>query len=313
MTIKVLVTGGAGFIGSHIVDRLIEAGHEVAVLDHDIAGKSYHINLAASQFELDLLDGGIAECFNLFRPEVVLHHGGHVNVKNSMLNPMMDASSNIMGTIHLLEQCKYYGVRKIVYASSAAVYGNPSYLGIDEQHPIQPISNYGISKYVPEMYIRAYADNYDLEYTILRYSNVYGHRQSVKGEGNVISTFVSKLLNGEQLSVHGDGRQTRDFVYIDDVVNANLAALTLGNREIINISSGQPISILEVIELLGGLLQTKVDYRFEAARPGDIRHSYLLNLRAAETLGWQPKISLEDGLTRMIQHYRSGHTVRSLR
>ena len=227
---KVLVTGGAGFIGSHIVDTLIESGYEVVVVDNLSSGKKEYLNDKAIFYDLDLHSKQIEDVFEKELPDFVIHEAAQVDVSISIHHPYFDAYSNILGTIHLLELSRKYHVKKVIYASSCAVYGETGDYSIQENSKIQPISFYGASKYTPELYIQLYQKLYGLPYTILRYANVYGPRQTPKGEGGVISIFVQKLLKNENLIIYGYGTQTRDFVYVKDVAHANLLVLTKGGK-----------------------------------------------------------------------------------
>ncbi|MBU7319642.1 NAD-dependent epimerase/dehydratase family protein [Paenibacillus oleatilyticus] len=301
---NILVTGGAGFIASHIVDALIEAGHRVYVIDNLSTGNREHLNEQASYYEVDILGEQIAEIFAETKPEIVIHHAAQIDVQTSIQNPMFDAKVNILGTIALLEQCRNHGVRKIIYASSAAVYGTPEYLGVDERHPLRPLSFYGISKHTPEHYIEAFSHLYDLDYTILRYANVYGIRQDPKGEGGVVSIFVDKLLRGEQPIIFGDGEQTRDFIYVKDIVSANMAALEKGSRGLFNVSCNEQTSVKELLQLMSELCGATFAPEYRAPRPGDIVHSRLDNTAAAQLLDWQPRYSLRDGLKETCDYYR---------
>ncbi|CEH27617.1 UDP-glucose 4-epimerase [Aneurinibacillus migulanus] len=302
---KVLVTGGAGFIGSHIVDQALEAGYEVCIVDDLSTGKRGQVNPQASFYEMDIESPDIERVFQAERPDFVIHQAAQSSVPVSVQNPVHDAKINIVGTINLLEVARKHGVRKVVYASSAAVYGEPQYMGIDEVHPKQPLSPYGISKYVPEFYLNAYHHLYGLNYTAFRYANVFGERQDPKGEGGVVSIFVDRALAEEELTVFGDGQQTRDFVYVKDVARANIMALTSGDNEIFNISTNEKTSINQLIALMNDALGTELKVRYDAPREGDILHSYLDNANAIEKLGWTPRYSLRQGLEKTLHFYRT--------
>lgn len=301
---KVLVTGGAGFIGSHVVDLLIENGYEVVIVDNLSTGKEEFINEKAIFYKKDITDDDLYEIFEKEKPDYVIHQAAQIDVQKSIDNPVFDAKVNVLGTVNLLECCRKSGVKKTVYASSAAVYGNPEYLPIDEGHRINPISYYGISKHTPEHYFEVYRQLYDLKYTILRYANVYGIRQDPKGEGGVISIFIDKMLKGEMPVIFGDGNQTRDFVYVKDVAKANLLALEKGDNEIVNISTNKPTSINELVDLMNKIMNTSLEPVYKEPRKGDIVHSYLDNKKALDVLGWKPEYSLEEGLKETIEYYR---------
>lgn len=302
---KVLVTGGAGFIGSHIVDYLIKNKHKVVVVDNLSTGKEENINDLAVFYKVDITDfKGLENVFNVERPDYVMHHAAQISIQNSITNPMLDADTNIIGTVNLLRCCVEFNAKKIIYASSAAVYGNPLYLGIDEDHSLQPLSFYGISKLTPENYIKVFCDLYDLKYSILRYSNVYGIRQDPKGEGGVVSIFVDKLLNKQQPFIFGDGLQTRDFVYVEDIALANLASMHSGDGETINISVNKPTSLIELLKIMNEICGTNIKPIYTEARPGDIKTSYLDNRKAREILSWKPIYSLQEGIRLTMEFYR---------
>jgi UDP-glucose 4-epimerase len=301
---KILVTGGAGFIGSSVVEVLLGAGHEVIVVDNLSAGRREHVHPAAIFVEADIGHAATAQAIERHRPDTVVHLAANIRVEKSLQFPMFDAVNNINGTIHLLECCRNAGVRKVIYASSAAVYGNPQYLGIDEAHCTRPISFYGISKFVPEMYIRCYSELFGIRHTILRYANVYGIRQNAAGEGGVVSVFIDRMLRGERPVIYGDGLQTRDFIYVEDIARANLRALTAGDGETLNLGTGRATSLLELYNLLAELCGFDKGPIYQPARAGDIRHSYFNPERAEKALGWRPEISLEEGLRRAVAYAR---------
>jgi len=304
-SMKIVVTGGAGFIGSHVVEQLVKNNHQVAIIDDLSTGKEEYISAEAAFYKMSILEPGLDAVFRLERPEVVIHQAAQISVQQSLQDPVHDLRVNVEGTLRLLELSLRFGVRKFIFASTAAVYGNPQYLGIDEAHPTRPLSFYGLSKYASERYVRLYAELHQLRYTILRYANVYGIRQDPKGEGGVVSVFVDKLRKGKMPVIYGDGEQTRDFVYVEDVAKANLTALTCGDGEVINIGTGRPTSVNELLRLMNELNDTDIvpDYRPE--RPGDIRHSYLRNDKARSILGWEPEVTLREGLKRTLDYYRN--------
>jgi len=300
---KVMVTGGAGFIGSHIVDRLIARGDDVIILDNLSTGKKAFIHPEASFYQVDVRDRRLGEILEAERPEVVIHQAAQIDVPTSVKDPLFDAETNILGTLRLVEACRQSGVRKIIYASSAAVYGEPAYLPIDEEHPVDPLSNYGVSKYTPEYYLKVYKHLYGLDYTILRYANVYGIRQDPRGEGGVIAIFLDRLLRGEVLTIHGDGKQTRDFVYVGDIADANISALHRGSGMTFNLGTGAPTSLEKLVGVLGEVTEKKIRVEYGPERPGDIKHSHFDNRRAKKWLNWTPRIDLRTGLRMTYEYY----------
>lgn len=302
---NVLVTGGAGFIGSHIVDKLINEGLDVVVIDNLSTGKLENLNEKAKFYNLDITSKQLATVFEKEKIDVVIHQAAQTDVQKSLQDPISDSKVNINGTINLLKCCRKYNVRKIIYASSAAVYGKPEYLPIDEKHPIQPMSFYGISKFTPENYFRIYKELYGLNYTILRYSNIYGPRQDSKGEGGVIAIFIDKLLNEQTPIIFGDGEQTRDFLYVEDVAEANFRAIFKGDGEILNISTNTRISINQLYTELTSILHLDLKPHYREARLGDILHSSLNNQKAIQILNWQPKYTFSEGLLKTVSYYKS--------
>ncbi|WP_373230220.1 NAD-dependent epimerase/dehydratase family protein [Cohnella sp.] len=302
---KIIVTGGAGFIGSHLVDHLVSLGHRVLVVDNLSTGKREQIHPEAEFIRMDVLEQGLSDVFLQFRPEAVYHLAAQVSVFRSIEQPLMDAQINIMGTLAVLNACKAAVVRKFIYASSAAVYGYPEEKKIQEKHVVKPLSFYGISKHTPEHYTALYRDLFGLDYTVLRYANVYGGRQDAQGEGGVVSIFASKLLLGEQPIIYGTGEQTRDFIYVRDIVAANIAALEKGGGLTMNISSNSSVSINGLLREMCSMCEIAFSPRYDPARSGDIQNSVLDNRMALQELKWSPVYSLRDGLKETLQSYQS--------
>ena len=300
---EVLVTGGAGFIGSNIVDGLIEEGHKVIVVDNLSTGKKENLNDKAEFYQLDIRDQELEKVFEENNITHVIHHAAQIDVQHSIKDPLFDAQNNILGTINVLEMAKKYEVEKIIYASSAAVYGEPDYLPVDEEHPIKAMSPYGITKHTPEHYIKMYNELYDLKYTIFRYSNVYGPRQDPKGEGGVVSIFVDKMLDEKRPVIFGDGQQTRDFIHVYDIIKANLLALEKGDNILVNISTESRDSVNDLVDYLNEVLPYNLEAVYEDARKGDILHSSLANDKAKELLDWTPDYDLRAGLEQTVEYY----------
>ncbi|AEK20119.1 NAD-dependent epimerase/dehydratase [Methanococcus maripaludis X1] len=288
---KILVTGGAGFIGSHIVDILIENGHDVSILDNLSTGNEKNLNSKAKFIKGDILDKNL----DLTGFECVIHEAAQINVRTSVENPTLDGNINILGTINILEKIKEYNVKKIIFSSSGgAVYGEPEYLPVDEKHSLKPLSPYGLSKFCAEEYIKLYGRLYGIEYCILRYSNVYGERQDPLGEAGVISIFIDKMKKGESPVIYGDGNQTRDFVNVKDVARANLMALNWKN-DIVNIGSGKETSVNELFKIISSEIGFDKDPIYEKERDGEVYRIYI-DYEKAKSLGWMPEVELKNGI-----------------
>jgi len=300
--LRILVTGGAGFIGSNIVDKLLENDHDVVVLDNLATGNIENIKDKNVEYIADsILDDNL----NLSDIDVVIHHAAQINVRTSVDKPIYDGDVNILGTINILEKMRKYDVKKIIFASSGgAVYGEPQYLPVDEKHPINPMSPYGLSKFCGEEYIKLYSRLYGIKYAILRYSNVYGERQDPRGEAGVISIFIDKILNNERPTIFGDGTQTRDFVYVGDVCDANLMALKWKNNETVNIGTSNETSINKLFNIIAKELNFKETPIYDKPREGEV-YRISLNIDRAKELGWEPKVSLEEGIKRTINWAKS--------
>lgn len=299
---KILVTGGAGFIGSHLVDYLISLNHYVCIVDNLSTGRLQNVNKKASFYQMDIADPKLIELFLDKRPEIVYHLAAQISVPESIKDPLTDAQTNITGTLNLLDACRIYNVKKIIYSSSAAVYGNASQLPITEESPIMPVSPYGISKYTVECYLKIYAMLYGLNYTILRYANVYGERQNSGTEGGVVAIFADKLSKSVSVEIYGDGEQTRDFIYVKDVVSANIAALTNGNNDVFNIGTGRKNSINVVYNTMKRILNTYQPPIYAKKRSGDLRDSYFNIEKAKKLLIWEPEYLIYEGLERYLSY-----------
>jgi UDP-glucose 4-epimerase len=301
---RTLVTGGAGFIGSHIVDLLIAEGHDVAVIDNFATGKRTNLNRRARFYEIDILSPSLRHVFAAVEPEVVFHQAAQMSVKASTDDPLYDARVNVMGLVNVLEACVETGVRKIVFASSGATYGNPIYLPIDENHPQRPESPYGITKMVAEHYLRYYARDRGLAFTALRYGNVYGPRQDAYGEAGVVAIFARQLLTGQVPTIHWDGEQIRDYVYVTDVARANLLAATAGDGCCYCIGTGIGTTVNRLYDLICAAVGVRVTPRRAPRRPGDLRAAYFDNARAARDLGWEPIVPLTEGIRMTVEACR---------
>ncbi|SHK77540.1 SDR family oxidoreductase [Desulforamulus aeronauticus] len=300
---RVLVTGGAGFIGSHIVEALLAAKHEVVVIDNLSSGKKENLPPEVPLYEVDITDSVIDNVIKESKPQAIIHQAAQVAVPVSLRDPLFDADVNIMGTLNLLEACRSYAVKKFIFASSAAVYGNPLHLPVDEEHAVRPLSGYGISKHTVERYLEMYQELCGLRWTALRYANIYGPRQDALGEGGVVAIFINKLLSGQSPTIFGDGEQTRDFVFVKDVATANLLALEQGDNQILNISTGEAATVNELYGFLVRTIKSTLEPVYSPPRVGDIMHSYLDNQKVMQYLNWQPMFSLAQGLQETVQYY----------
>jgi UDP-glucose 4-epimerase len=301
---KILVTGGAGFVASHIVDAYIARGHQVLVVDNLSTGKREHVHPEARLVEMDLNDPALFDLFEAERPDVVNHHAANASVSVSVREPAFDASQNVLGTINLLEAARRAGTGRFIYISSGgAMYGNPEYLPMDENHPANPISPYALSKLTGERYVRIYGQEHGLSWISLRYANVYGPRQDPFGEAGVISIFCQNLLDGLAPRIHWDGEQTRDFVYVGDCARANLLALEGGDGQAYNVGTGKGTSINALFHTLREVAGRQVTAQRGPRRPGDVRHSYLDCRKIEQELGWRAEVDLQEGLAQIWQHF----------
>ncbi|HEY7095618.1 MAG TPA: NAD-dependent epimerase/dehydratase family protein [Terriglobales bacterium] len=303
---KVLITGGAGFIGSHIADACLRLGHDVVVVDDLSTGHRSNLNSDCEFHQLDIRSAELESLFRHHRFEIVSHQAALANVRDAMKNPQIYADVNVRGGVNLLECCKKYGVLKIIYASTAGcVYGEPRYLPVDERHPRVPRDPYGASKASLELYLPLYQMNYGLAYTILRYSNVFGPRQDPHGEAGVVAIFIGKMLRDMQPVINGNGEQLRDYIYVSDVVRANLAAFAHGNNEIYNLGWGRGTSVNQIFQSLRRILGSEIREVHGPAKLGEIRQIYVDARKAAEQLGWKPEIPLDQGLEQTARYFES--------
>jgi UDP-glucose 4-epimerase len=305
---KILVTGGAGFIGSHVVDLFIKNEYRVVVVDDLSTGQEANLNPQVDFYKLDIRSPELKEIFDKEKPDFVSHHAAQIDVRRSVADPVFDAEVNIIGSLNLLECARVSGVRRFIYISSGgAVYGEPEYMPCDESHPIHPLSPYGASKYIVEHYLFMYQVNYGMDYTVLRYPNVYGPRQDPYGEGGVVAIFSKQMLNGEQVNIYGDGEQTRDFVYAEDCARANLLALTMPHENgIYNLATGVETSINKIFTTMKAITGYELDAVHGPAKLGETRFIYLSAEKANRELGWQPTTTLEAGLEKTVNFFRDG-------
>lgn len=303
---KILVTGGAGFIGSHVVDAYVAAGHEVAVYDNLSTGKTVNVPAAAQFFAGDITDRArVRAVLQEFRPEIINHHAAHINVGHSVADPQFDAQNNIIALLNIMEEARELGtVRKVIMASTGgAMYGHNPVPSNEEMLP-QPLSPYGISKRSGEMYLYFYFAQYGIPYVVLRYSNVYGPRQNPHGESGVVAIFLERLLQDQDVVINGDGKNTRDYVYVGDVAKANVLALTYSGTGEFNIGTGRETSTNEVFAKVTAALGLTLEENHGPARPGEQTRSVLNYAKAERELGWQPSVFFDEGIELTVDAFR---------
>ncbi|HEX9973104.1 MAG TPA: NAD-dependent epimerase/dehydratase family protein [bacterium] len=303
---KILVTGGAGFIGSHVADAFIEQGHDVVIVDNLSMGNEKNINPRARFVKLNIQDPEIFALFEKEKFDVIDHHAAQMDVRLSVADPIFDATNNILGTINLLQAAVKHSVKKFIFVSSGgAIYGEHDYFPADEEHPTRPLSPYGITKLTGEKYLYFYHHVHQLNFVILRYANIYGPRQNPKGEAGVIAIFASRLLTGGQPVINGNGLQTRDYVYVGDVVKANLKALDYKGNDYFNIGTGIETNVNELFHHVNHLTNANAKEAHGPAQPGEQLRSVLNNQKAKKILSWTPQVSLKEGLANTVEFFRN--------
>lgn len=302
---KMLVTGGAGFIGSHLADALLERGHQVAIIDNMITGQKENINPDATFYQMDIRNKEVQSIFEKEQFDAVFHQAAQLDVRKSVSDPGYDADVNIIGTLNLLQACKETGVKQFVFASSGgAMYGEQIEFPATEEHPSWPSSPYGVTKMACERYIFYYGLSYGLQYKLMRYANVYGPRQNAHGEAGVVAIFTDRLLSGEQPFINGDGLQTRDFVYVHDVVRANLLAMEHSKSDYYNIGTGIETNVNEIFAGLNEATGAGMAEKHAEAKTGEQLRSVLSYEKAKKILGWEPQVNLQQGLAETVDYFR---------
>ncbi len=302
---KILVTGGAGFIGSHVVEAYLAEGHEVHIADNLATGKRENVAAGATLHVVDILKEEFSELVAGLKPEIVNHHAAQASVKVSGSDIAFDLASNGGGTARVADLCVRHAVKKLIYCNTGgALYGAPEFVPVTEDHPIKPISPYGMSKYTGELYVDYFARLNGLEYTVLRLANAYGPRQDPHGEAGVVAIFTGKLIRGEACTIDGDGEQKKDYVYATDIARANVLALTKGSDERVNIGTGRGYSVNEIYASLQAATGSTAAARFGPARAGDVRNIWLSFAKAKAVLGWEPLVGLDEGLRRTVESFR---------
>jgi len=302
---KILVTGGAGFIASHITDALVSENHDVVVIDNLISGFRENVNPKAKFYEMSIGDEKLESIFEEFKPEVVIHHAAQMDVRKSVADPKYDATMNILYPLVLLEACKKYGVKKFIFSSTGgAIYGEQDYFPADENHPTRPLSPYGITKLALEKYLFYYKEVFGLNHVILRYGNIYGPRQNPHGEAGVIAIFCKKMLAGEQPVINGPGKQTRDYTFVGDVVKANLAALKYPNSGIFNVGTGIETDVNQLFQVINRELGNKTKEVHVEAKAGEQQRSVLNNALIKKELLWSPTVGIDEGLKITVEWFK---------
>jgi UDP-glucose 4-epimerase len=302
---KIMVTGGAGFIGSHVTDLLIEVGHQVVVVDNLSTGRRSNLNPHAVFYEVDIRSSEMEHVFAQEKPEVICHHAAQMDVRRSMDDPLFDADVNIIGSIKLAQLAIRYGTRKFIHISSGgAAYGEPEYLPCDEAHPIKPLCHYGASKYTFELYLHVFNANYNIDYSVIRYPNVYGPRQDPHGEAGVVAIFTGRMLRGDEVTINGTGEQVRDYVFVTDCARSNVMLLEQGSRHVYNLGSGIGTTVNEIFQQLKYITGYPKPAMYGPAKAGETFKIYLNASRADRELGWRPSIPLEEGLQRTVDYFK---------
>ena len=306
---KILVTGGAGFIGSHLADAFISNGHQVTIIDNLVTGRRENLNPKAKFHQVDIRSSDIEGIFASEKFDVLVHQAAQMDVRKSVEDPRYDAEVNILGTLNLLQQSQKQGVKRILFASTGgAIYGEQVRFPADEEHPTWPASPYGITKLTCEKYIVFFCQNYGMSYMLLRYANVYGPRQSPHGEAGVVAIFTSRMLNGQQPIINGDGTQTRDYVFVRDVVRANLAALNASYSGYCNIGTGIETDVNELFRHLNRIVGKNFSEKHGPAKPGEQKRSVLDHSKAEQVLRWSPSAKLADGLAETVEWFKGSVT-----
>lgn len=303
---KILVTGGAGFIGSHLTDTFISNGHDVVVVDNLVSGQLENLNPKAKFYLMDIRAETITKVFEAEKFDILCHQAAQMDVRKSVADPLFDADVNVAGTLNLLQNCIKHNVKKVLFASTGgAIYGEQDVFPADENHATRPLSPYGITKSTVEKYLFFYAEQYGLNYGITRYANVYGPRQSPHGEAGVVAIFTSRLLAGEQPVINGDGGQTRDYVYVGDVARANLAVLKHNQNDIFNVGTAIENDVNTLFRILNTATGGHAQEQHGPGMPGEQRRSVISYEKAQKVLGWTPKVMLKEGLENTVEFFKA--------
>lgn len=302
---RIAVTGAAGFIASQVAEAYLRVGHEVMIVDDLSTGRRENLPAAARFVEADIRSSAASAALTSFRPQVLNHHAAQMDVRRSVADPKLDAEINLIGFLNLLEAVRQGGCQRVIFASSGgAAYGEQEQFPANEQHPTRPASPYGVSKRAGELYLACFGQMYGISHLALRYANVYGPRQNPRGEAGVVAIFTQRLLAGEPCTIYGDGKQTRDFVFVDDVVAANVAALDARLVGEVNIGTGKEADINQIYSELARITKRHQAVRYADGKVGEQRRSVVAVAKAAAELNWHPRISLSEGLERTVAYFK---------
>jgi UDP-glucose 4-epimerase len=302
---KILVTGGAGFIGSSVADRFIKDGHKVVIIDNLSTGVEANLNKKAKFYEVDIRGVVVDKIFEREKPDVLCHHAAQIDVRKSAEDPIFDAEVNIIGSLNLFNSCVKHKAEKIIFASTGgAIYGEQDYFPADEDHPANPLSPYGVAKLTIEKYLHFYKEVYGINFVSLRYANVYGPRQNPFGEAGVVGIFTERLLGNKKVIINGDGKQTRDFIFVEDVVESNVLALKYPQSDIFNIGTGIETDINCIFRILKEKIESEQKEFHGPAKPGDQKRSVIECSKAKRLLKWKPRYNLEDGIAKTVEYYK---------
>jgi UDP-glucose 4-epimerase len=310
LRMNILVTGGAGFIGSHVVDAYLAEGHHVIVVDDLSSGRKENLNPDATFYQLDIRSDELWNVFEKEAIDIINHHAAQMDVRRSVADPKFDASVNIMGGLNVFECARRSGVKRIIFASTGgAIYGEQDYFPADELHPLRPLSPYGITKLASEKYLFYYKEVHNIEHTILRYANVYGPRQNPHGEAGVVAIFCSKMIRGEQPIINGDGMQTRDYTYVGDVVRANVLALRAQGSAVYNVGTGRETDVNTLFQILKRFLDPQCPAKHGPAKLGEQLRSVISAEKIRKELGWFPAVPLDEGLRLTAESFKQSNVV----
>ncbi len=305
---RILITGGAGFIGSHVADAYVAAGHEVEILDDLSSGRTSNVPAQAVLHTMDIRDEGVEKLFADGKFDVVSHHAAQMDVRRSVADPGFDASVNVLGGLNIFEAARRHGVQKIIFSSTGgAIYGEQDYFPADEDHPTRPLSPYGITKLTTEKYLFYYKEVYGIDSVTLRYANIYGPRQNPHGEAGVVAIFASRLIGGEQPVINGSGKQTRDYTFVGDVAQANVLALSYPGTDVFNVGTGVEHDVNYLFRQLAKTLHPDCPEKHGEAKAGEQQRSVITSEKLFRTFGWRPMVPLDEGLALTAKWFRKQH------